>query len=147
MEQAQSAKKIRRTRTGCLTCRRRRIKCDERKPFCKACTRLSLECQAMPLNIDSSNWAPLLNILNRVTRLFGSKDGQLMLSSVTSKHSLVLQCRESHEYRPPATDLHTIYHPKLQMMMAQIAHRVIAGRCPQPHLVRLHIQIQAVLTL
>lgn len=31
-------KKIRkRTRTGCLTCRKRRIKCDERKPGCMNC--------------------------------------------------------------------------------------------------------------
>lgn len=29
----------RRTRTGCLTCRKRRIKCDERKPHCFHCER------------------------------------------------------------------------------------------------------------
>ena len=29
----------RRTRTGCLTCRKRRIKCDERKPHCFNCER------------------------------------------------------------------------------------------------------------
>ncbi|RDW74762.1 hypothetical protein BP6252_05904 [Coleophoma cylindrospora] len=26
------------TQTGCLTCRKRRVKCDERKPFCRKCT-------------------------------------------------------------------------------------------------------------
>lgn len=30
--------------TGCLTCRRRKKKCDERKPICNACTRNFLEC-------------------------------------------------------------------------------------------------------
>lgn len=34
----------RRTRTGCLTCRKRRIKCDERKPFCYNCERSKKVC-------------------------------------------------------------------------------------------------------
>ncbi|KAJ5646185.1 hypothetical protein N7490_002557 [Penicillium lividum] len=35
---------ITRSRTGCHTCRRRRVKCDEDKPFCKTCVRLGLTC-------------------------------------------------------------------------------------------------------
>lgn len=34
----------RRTRTGCLTCRKRRIKCDERKPHCYNCERSKKLC-------------------------------------------------------------------------------------------------------
>lgn len=34
----------RRTRTGCLTCRKRRIKCDERKPYCFNCERSKKIC-------------------------------------------------------------------------------------------------------
>lgn len=34
----------RRTRTGCLTCRRRRIKCDERKPACFNCEKSRKQC-------------------------------------------------------------------------------------------------------
>lgn len=34
----------RRTRTGCLTCRKRHIKCDERKPHCFNCERLRRPC-------------------------------------------------------------------------------------------------------
>ncbi|KAI5948671.1 hypothetical protein KGF57_005282 [Candida theae] len=34
----------RRTRTGCLTCRKRRIKCDERKPSCYNCERSKKVC-------------------------------------------------------------------------------------------------------
>ncbi|KAH7120636.1 hypothetical protein EDB81DRAFT_814506 [Dactylonectria macrodidyma] len=33
-----------RDRTGCTTCRARRLKCDEGKPECNNCTRLSLPC-------------------------------------------------------------------------------------------------------
>lgn len=34
----------RRTRTGCLTCRARRVKCDERKPACNRCAIANVEC-------------------------------------------------------------------------------------------------------
>ncbi|KAF9880695.1 C6 zinc finger domain protein [Colletotrichum karsti] len=33
-----------RDRTGCVTCRARRLKCDEKKPSCNNCIRLNLEC-------------------------------------------------------------------------------------------------------
>uniref|UniRef100_A0A0W0G1A6 Zn(2)-C6 fungal-type domain-containing protein n=1 Tax=Moniliophthora roreri TaxID=221103 RepID=A0A0W0G1A6_MONRR len=32
------------SRSGCLTCRRRRIKCDETKPICKKCYQRNLDC-------------------------------------------------------------------------------------------------------
>ncbi|ESK89126.1 c6 transcription [Moniliophthora roreri MCA 2997] len=32
------------SRSGCLTCRKRRIKCDETKPICKKCYQRNLEC-------------------------------------------------------------------------------------------------------
>ncbi|KIW91898.1 uncharacterized protein Z519_07868 [Cladophialophora bantiana CBS 173.52] len=38
----QAAKK--RTKTGCLTCRKRRIKCGEEKPVCKNCIKSKREC-------------------------------------------------------------------------------------------------------
>ncbi|KAK0504799.1 hypothetical protein EDD18DRAFT_1126419 [Armillaria luteobubalina] len=34
-----------RSRTGCLTCRRRRVKCEETKPTCRNCIRDSLNCE------------------------------------------------------------------------------------------------------
>ncbi|EDU50088.1 C6 zinc finger domain containing protein [Pyrenophora tritici-repentis Pt-1C-BFP] len=33
-----------RSRTGCLTCRQRKLKCDEKKPVCGQCTKASREC-------------------------------------------------------------------------------------------------------
>ncbi|KAF2032249.1 hypothetical protein EK21DRAFT_99125 [Setomelanomma holmii] len=33
-----------RSRTGCLTCRQRKLKCDEKKPICSQCTKASREC-------------------------------------------------------------------------------------------------------
>ncbi|KAG9863726.1 hypothetical protein KCU63_g5226, partial [Aureobasidium melanogenum] len=40
---ARSARK--RTKTGCLTCRKRRIKCDEGKPVCKNCMKSKRQCE------------------------------------------------------------------------------------------------------
>lgn len=34
----------RRSRNGCLTCKRRKVRCNERKPLCYHCQRLNLEC-------------------------------------------------------------------------------------------------------
>ncbi|KAL5383924.1 hypothetical protein DPSP01_005724 [Paraphaeosphaeria sporulosa] len=33
-----------RSRTGCLTCRQRKLKCDEKKPICSQCCKASREC-------------------------------------------------------------------------------------------------------
>ncbi|PVI05562.1 hypothetical protein DM02DRAFT_516492 [Periconia macrospinosa] len=37
-----------RTTTGCLTCRKRRVKCDEKKPRCGQCSRSERECVYAP---------------------------------------------------------------------------------------------------
>ncbi|KAH7217602.1 hypothetical protein BKA60DRAFT_491791, partial [Fusarium oxysporum] len=36
------------SRSGCLDCRRRRVKCSEEKPECRACRRRGVECQYPP---------------------------------------------------------------------------------------------------
>ncbi|KAL3418253.1 C6 finger domain-containing protein [Phlyctema vagabunda] len=38
-------KKAKRTKTGCLTCRRRRIKCGEERPTCQNCTKSKRQCE------------------------------------------------------------------------------------------------------
>ncbi|KAH7008932.1 hypothetical protein EDB80DRAFT_763969 [Ilyonectria destructans] len=35
----------RKSRTGCVDCRRRRVKCDEERPACRACSRRDIDCQ------------------------------------------------------------------------------------------------------
>ncbi|KAJ5698461.1 fungal-specific transcription factor domain-containing protein [Penicillium macrosclerotiorum] len=50
-----------RTRTGCLTCRQRKKKCDETKPQCQACTRNDLNC----------SWPP------HIVRIFGLDDQKI----------------------------------------------------------------------
>ncbi|KFZ25485.1 hypothetical protein V502_00036 [Pseudogymnoascus sp. VKM F-4520 (FW-2644)] len=43
---------IRRNRTGCFTCRRRKKKCDELKPHCYNCQRNSILCDGYPVAIS-----------------------------------------------------------------------------------------------
>lgn len=42
------------SRSGCLTCRKRRVKCDEARPSCRRCARLDLKC-VFPGSDSSSN--------------------------------------------------------------------------------------------
>jgi hypothetical protein len=51
-----------RSRTGCLTCRRRRKKCDERKPTCRNCERNNLHCDGYQNPIK---WKALTSVAGR----------------------------------------------------------------------------------
>ena len=42
---ASNTKTRKRTKTGCLTCRRRRIKCGEERPVCANCTKSKRQCE------------------------------------------------------------------------------------------------------
>ncbi|EEB05643.2 transcription factor Moc3 [Schizosaccharomyces japonicus yFS275] len=44
----------RRTKTGCFTCRRRRIKCDEAKPYCMNCTKSNRKCEGYAVPVPSA---------------------------------------------------------------------------------------------
>ncbi|UPK91164.1 hypothetical protein LCI18_002099 [Fusarium solani-melongenae] len=44
-----------RTRTGCITCRERRKKCDEKKPACSTCERLGKRCERYKAGISFKN--------------------------------------------------------------------------------------------
>lgn len=41
-----------RTKTGCLTCRKRRIKCDEGKPHCNNCLKTNRNCEGYKVRLD-----------------------------------------------------------------------------------------------
>ncbi|KAK5120986.1 hypothetical protein LTR85_005770 [Meristemomyces frigidus] len=50
----------RRTKTGCLTCRKRRIKCDEAQPHCRNCAKSKRECLGYdPIFKQQSGPAPI----------------------------------------------------------------------------------------
>jgi hypothetical protein len=48
-QQQQTASRPARSRNGCLTCRRRKVRCDEQRPRCSHCERLNLQCRWRPV--------------------------------------------------------------------------------------------------
>ncbi|RDW72879.1 hypothetical protein BP6252_06786 [Coleophoma cylindrospora] len=64
-----------RTKKGCVTCRQRRKKCDERKPTCVTCERLGFEC----------DWPDLAALVDRRER--GALNSRWS-SSMKSRHSI-----------------------------------------------------------
>lgn len=44
MDPSHLAARKRRSRTGCFTCRQRKVRCDEHRPVCTSCQRLKLTC-------------------------------------------------------------------------------------------------------
>ncbi|KAM5346303.1 hypothetical protein ACJ41O_009308 [Fusarium nematophilum] len=45
-----------RSKTGCLTCRNRKVRCDEQRPRCAHCERLNLECRWRPAHANGARW-------------------------------------------------------------------------------------------
>ena len=87
-----------RVKTGCLTCRQRRKKCDERKPNCTGCTRNFLSCQ-WPKTTTGNSSVHQGKKTNRV-------QGVPSKASITNgdmQHTVftVEQCRDSLETESP----------------------------------------------
>ncbi|KAH7253722.1 uncharacterized protein BKA55DRAFT_566141 [Fusarium redolens] len=58
---------------GCVTCRQRRVKCDERKPWCKACLRLGIECtgyekRGLKFKDETTRYGANSNAVTRVSK-------------------------------------------------------------------------------
>ncbi|KAL4964105.1 putative C6 finger domain protein [Aspergillus stella-maris] len=55
-----------RTKTGCLTCRQRRIKCGEEKPICNNCTKSKRECKGYAQRLIFKNPLGLPGVPNSI---------------------------------------------------------------------------------
>ncbi|CEJ83189.1 hypothetical protein VHEMI03210 [[Torrubiella] hemipterigena] len=67
-----------RTRTGCMTCRKRRIRCDETRPACLKCVAARWECDGYPTTAPPQ---PLLHITSYAIpfQVVGSQKDRQML--------------------------------------------------------------------
>lgn len=63
---------------GCVTCRRRRVKCDETKPVCSACLRLGLDC--------AGYLRPRLRFKDETVRYMGKPSAQVTRVSNRNHH-------------------------------------------------------------
>ncbi|KAL2815665.1 hypothetical protein BJX63DRAFT_430602 [Aspergillus granulosus] len=77
-----------RTKTGCLTCRQRRIKCGEEKPICKNCTKSKRECKGYAQRLIFKNPLGIPGVLNsgptQSQPLPSQYDGEFDLHHLTS---------------------------------------------------------------
>jgi hypothetical protein len=67
-----------RSRNGCLMCKQRRVRCDERRPVCGHCTRLDLECtfRKRPLRSQRSSTLDFRDPQNQPESIDGRLPGE-----------------------------------------------------------------------
>ena len=70
-----------RTKTGCLTCRRRRIKCGEERPTCRNCVKSKRQCEGYAQRVifkptTGYDYQPVANGAAHITFHSSSLDGQ-----------------------------------------------------------------------
>lgn len=58
MAENESNSKKTRSKTGCMTCRRRKVRCGEQRPICNACDRLNLDCSYLNSIVAPSSKRP-----------------------------------------------------------------------------------------
>jgi hypothetical protein len=74
----------RRSKTGCMTCRKRRIKCDESLPICKNCTKSRRNCLGYPV-FKTQTGQPSLQPATPTTRPYSRSPPNVPDSSATQQ--------------------------------------------------------------
>lgn len=79
--------KAKKSRNGCLTCKKKRLKCDETKPVCLNCTKKKIQCGGYATNFKwkSFNDDSSSNSLSGVTNKNLKKQLELASVSITGK--------------------------------------------------------------
>ncbi|KAK2017029.1 hypothetical protein LZ32DRAFT_55261 [Colletotrichum eremochloae] len=110
----------RKVRTGCVTCKTRRVKCDEAKPSCNRCTAFGLKCDGYRPAGSSSELRHY-----RPYRVF------LGASNPGEGRALQYFCQEAAPYMAGTIDVQ--FWPKLVMQFTSfdsaVRHSVIAISC------------------
>ncbi|KAF6816151.1 C6 zinc finger domain protein [Colletotrichum musicola] len=88
-----------RDRTGCVTCRARRLKCDEGKPKCHNCTRLNLECGGYVTPLKFKDQSDLWR--RKQARKRGEKAGASSAIGQTASSPGPIRDREEREFGSP----------------------------------------------
>jgi hypothetical protein len=57
------------SRSGCFTCKRRRIKCQENRPFCNNCVKIQVECRYPVPSKESTRGSPPILSIREIVQL------------------------------------------------------------------------------
>lgn len=82
---SQPKKKITKSRNGCITCKKRRIKCDETKPRCNNCIQKSIDCGGYATNFKWRSLNENSDVKQKDERSFLRKHLELASLQVTGK--------------------------------------------------------------
>ncbi|KAI3621562.1 c6 transcription [Moniliophthora roreri] len=121
------------SKRGCLTCRKRRIKCDETKPVCRNCYRRNLECIQRPRNEDNQERRQEVVLWKRPT----TPTPVLMdTTSLRIMHHFTTVAYTSYFSDPVAASAIRNTLPQLSWQNPHLLHAVLS--CTALHLGRLY---------
>lgn len=105
-----------RSRTGCLSCRARRIKCDEHKPTCKRCETANIDCagyqQKRRVQLQRSRGAQLdASSLQTLMGTISSSPHSTCSSHVAGAPTAVASVADSKLSRPHGNDIPLVALP------------------------------------
>ncbi|KAL8829206.1 MAG: hypothetical protein Q9170_006275 [Blastenia crenularia] len=96
-----SSKGRKRTKTGCLTCRRRRIKCGEERPTCNNCVKSKRNCEGYTPRVIFKDPLGAYRPSANSTQDSGSHFQPIAINHGTEGHHRQLQPRSTGQMPPP----------------------------------------------
>ncbi|KAL3476041.1 putative Zn(II)2Cys6 transcription factor [Aspergillus californicus] len=104
-QKIRSRRSHRKSRLGCLNCKKRRVKCDEKKPICGSCLQHSISCDfSAPASSPSEGSTP-------PPRRFAFKQSKYQSLATSQKEKSKEKSKsasvESHDHEPPALRGHS----------------------------------------
>jgi len=116
-------------RSGCLTCKRRHVKCDERKPFCLRCEKADIECAGYSSPKPPEPKKPAKEVVSRTVRPLlprsesPSGGGSSQAASSDSFVPSFLAVPASSMFAGVASNYFDLFHPHL-------SHEQLVGLSP-----------------
>lgn len=107
-----STQKTKRTRDGCFTCKKRRIKCDQHKPSCLNCGKSNRVCEGYRQKFefrDGLNYVPAQTLPPQ--QYPQTQHRNLKFVSCSNVQSVEVELPQQPRYAPPTTNIHTQLPP------------------------------------
>ncbi|KAI3621564.1 c6 zinc finger protein [Moniliophthora roreri] len=124
------------SKRGCLTCRKKRIKCDETKPICRNCYRRNLECVQRPKNEDNQERQQQQQEMVLYKPLTAPTPIPMSITSFQIMHHFATATSTSFYSDTAAANTFGITMPQLSWHNPPLLHAILS--CTALHLGRLY---------
>ncbi|OGE50073.1 hypothetical protein PENARI_c018G05458 [Penicillium arizonense] len=119
----QGRRSHRKSRTGCLQCKRRKVKCDETQPHCRNCNRHGVVCSfARPLTVPSTSQVDLAESPRSIS---GPESAEPVMASNTAQNSSSLPSRPSL----PSLPMVNPFSSTLAVFDLELLHHYTTSTC------------------